>query len=749
MYLCTLGMTFMRYFTIYFICALFYAGIFTSCSGTKYVPEGRYLLDKVNVENAGHNRELSVGSLRSYVRQQGNSRWFSTFKIPLAMYSLSGRDSSQWINRAMKSMGEAPVLYDSVKAIQSCGDLRTKLQGDGYLGAYVEFDTRNNGRKINVTYRVYPGEPYRIRGIRYDIRDSAIANILMKDDPAKRKLRSGMQFNVEKLDQERSRIVEKLVNNGYYRFNKDFITYTADTVAGSKNVDIALILHRYSSGQVRDTLHPRYRIGQVSYKSGDTEDSVIHLRPKVLRNNTFIDSGALYSARDLQKTYSHFGRLQAVKYTNISFREIPDSSLLDCRIQVSTNKPSTISFSPEGTNTAGDLGAAATLAYQNRNLFRGSELFNLELRGAYEAIRGLEGYGNENFEEYNLEARLTFPRFIAPFLARSFRRRINATSEISVSYNLQNRPEYMRRVISAAWRYKWNDANHHDRYQIDLIDLKYVSMPWISDKFKADYLDNATSRNAILRYNYENLFIMKLGVGYTYNNGNYAIKGYVETAGNFLNLCANTINASRNDLGMYRLFGIAFAQYIKGDFEYTHNLHLDYNNTLVFHFGLGLAYPYGNSTILPFEKRYFSGGANSVRGWTVRGLGPGKYIEHDGNINFINQTGDMKLDLNIEYRAHLFWKFNGALFVDAGNIWTLRNYEDQQGGQFKIDEFWKQIAVSYGFGLRFNFDYFILRFDFGFKAINPAYEEGSKHYPILNPRLSRDMAFHFAVGMPF
>ena len=169
----------------------------------------------------------------------------------------------------------------------------------------------------------------------------------------------------------------------------------------------------------------------------------------------------------------------------------------------------------------------------------------------------------------------------------------------------------------------------------------------------------------------------------------------------------------------------------------------------MFHFGLGIAYPYGNSRILPFEKRYFSGGANSVRGWSVRSLGPGKFVGTDGRIDFINQTGDMKLDVNLEYRAKLFWKFSGALFLDAGNIWTLREYEEQPGGQFVLSEFWKQLAASYGLGLRLNFDYFIVRFDMGMKAVNPAFDDHIGHFPLLHPKFSRDFAFHFAVGLPF
>ena len=263
-------------------------------------------------------------------------------------------------------------------------------------------------------------------------------------------------------------------------------------------------------------------------------------------------------------------------------------------------------------------------------------------------------------------------------------------------------------------------------------------------------MDSDNNRNAILRYNYADLFITKLGFGYSYNKGNFAVKTNIESSGSVLSLGSKLFNAKKDADNHYRLFNIAFAQYAKFDIDMTRSLQIDNTNQLVFHCGFGIAYPYGNSTVLPFEKRYFSGGANSVRGWSVRSLGPGKYKEKDGRINFINQTGDMKLDLNMEYRTNLFWKLGGALFVDAGNIWTLREYNEQPGGQFKFNTFIEQLAVGYGLGLRLNFDYFIIRFDLGMKAINPAFEtEDEEHYPILHPRFSRDYAFHFAVGLPF
>ena len=723
--------------------------LLASCTVTKFVPDGEYLLDKVEVKSDTNALGVNPSEMRQLVRQRGNSRWFSAAKLPLATYSLSGRDTTKWFNRFLRSIGEPPQLYDSVSTRASMDILQTQLQNMGYLRASVDVYNKIKGKKLVTTYLLHPRQPYFINKVDYDIRDSAIAVVLNLADSTRRGLKSGMMFNVANLDNERSRISKYLTNRGYYRFNKDFISYRADSVPGSPLINLTLVLDKYRSGEETNLPHQVYTIGDVNFRSGNPNDSVIPLRQSVLESNTFLESGALYASNDLQTTYNHFGRLGAVRYTNISFHEHEFEPVLDCDILVSTNKPSTISFQPEGTNTSGDLGAAVSLTYQNRNIFHGSENLSVVLRGAYEAIRGLEGYSNTNFQEYSVETSLSFPRFIAPLLSTSFRRRVNASSEVSLLYDLQNRPEFMRRVFSVAWRYKWNDQNHHDRYQVDLLDLNYISMPWISETFKEEYLDNTDSRNSILRYNYENLFIMKLGFGYTYNNGRYAIKVSAESAGNLLNLASHMFHFHKNSEEQYTFLDIAYAQYLRGIFDYTRNFVFDYHNQLVFHFGFGIAYPYGNSTILPFEKRFFSGGANSVRGWSVRSLGPGKFIGRDGRIDFINQTGDMKLDLNLEYRASLFWKFGGALFIDAGNIWTLRDYEDQPGGQFKISEFWQQIAVSYGLGLRLNFDYFVVRFDMGMKAVNPAYEDEKDHFPILHPRLSRDFAFHFAVGLPF
>lgn len=726
--------------------------LLVSCAETKYVPDGSYLLDDIRMKIDGEtNRELNVTTAKSLVRQQNNARWFSMVKLPLKVYSLSGRDTTKWGNRLLRSIGEPPVIYDSLQARLTCNDLQMLLQNKGYLDGRVELWTRTKGKKLWAYYKLSTGNPYQIGKLDYQIADPVIDEEFRLSDPQNWGLHSGRQFSIDDLGKERKRIAQMLANNGYYRFHKEYIRFEADTMSADRNhVDLTLLLNVDHAEDSADVLHRRYKIRRLTFQSGSQQDSVIHLRENVLNECCYIREDAYYSASDLQNTYNHFARLGAVKYTNISFREIPDSALLDCNIQLQTNKPSTLSFQPEGTNTAGDLGAAATLTYQNRNLFRGSESLTVELRGAYEAIKGLEGYSNQDFIETSLETRLKFPRFIMPFISHDTRRRVNATSEVSLLYDMQNRPEFHRRLWSAAWRYRWAPHDRPYQYQFDVLDLNYVLMPWISDTFYDLYLADVTSRNAILRYNYQDLFITKIGFGFAYNDGRTALKTNIETSGNLLHLASDLFGAAKNDQGQDLVFNIAYAQYVKGDIELTRVIQLDYSNQLACHVGLGIAYPYGNSTLLPFEKRYFSGGANSLRGWPVRGIGPGRFKGTDGRIDFINQTGDMKLDLNMEYRTHLFWKLDGALFIDAGNIWTLRDYPDQPGGQFKFRNFLSEMAANYGLGFRFNFGYFIVRFDLGMKAVNPAYEaEDEPHFPIIHPRISRDFAFHFAVGLPF
>ena len=747
-----------------------------SCSVSKFIPEGEYLLDDVKV--VSDDKAVKPSDISGYNRQNPNSSWFSLVKVPMHIYSLSGTDTTRRINRFIQKLGDKPVIFDEEAAERSREDMQSALHNMGYMQADVRLRKETRKKKLRLKYLVHPGPAYRISHWDYDIQDDSVRRYMA--GYASQLMHEGMRFDVNTLDQERQQMTNHLQDRGFYRFNKEYVTCTADTVRGTHLVDLTFHIAPYDA--TSHTTHARYRIGEVNVV---TDFDMTHamrqdfarfdslhykglnifyrerpfLKPEVLSQNIAITPDSFYSDSRLQHTRSSLGRLHAIKYTDIRFQEdAADSTRLDCHVLLSRNKVNSFSAELEGTNSAGDLGAAASLSYQNRNLFNGSELFTFKVRGAYEAVTGLQGYSNENYVEYGVEASINFPRFLFPFISAEVRQRTQATSEIGIQFNSQERPEFGRRAASVTWGYRWTYKRKW-QHRVDVLDLNYVYMPWISSTFREEYLDNPENSNSILRYNYENLLIMKAGYGFTYHsdgresrtasNNSYSIRFNIESSGNLLYAFSHMLNATRNEDHQYTVANIAYAQYIKTDIDFTKSFRIDHRNSIVFHVGMGVAYPYGNSRILPFEKRYFSGGANSVRGWSVRRLGPGSFAGNDRNIDFINQSGDIKLDLNLEYRTKLFWKLNGAFFVDAGNIWTIRDYEEQPGGAFRFDSFYKQIAVSYGLGLRFDFDYFILRFDAGMKAVNPAYRNSKEHYPLIHPDFGRDFAFHFAVGYPF
>lgn len=754
--------------------------LLTSCSVNKFIPEEHYLLDEVHI--ISDTEEVQPSMFTSYIRQNPNAKWFSLVKVPMHIYCMSGKDSTNSFNRFLQKLGDAPVIYDADVTQKSQREIEKAVRNMGYMRAKVELETEAKKNRMKVNYRIKAGRPYIIQHIAYNIDDMTIYDFI-EQDSVHSYLRAGMPFDVVALDNERNRITKLLQNNGYYKFHKDFIVYQADTVRNTFQVNLTMKLLPFQlKKEDTPTKHQQYTIRNVNFL---TEDNLINLdnnyagyqslqhkglqifyqdkmyiRPNTLANFNYIRPKELYSEQDVQNTYTSMGRLRALKYTNIRFDEVleNDSAQLDANVLLTKGKNQSLSFEIEGTNSAGDLGAAASMTFQHRNVFKGSETFTMKVRGAYEAITGLqEGYENDDYKEYGVEASLNFPEFKFPFLSSDFKRKIRATSEVGLSFNSQNRPEFTRTLASASWGYRWVDRMS-SQHRFDLLDVNYIYVPWKSENFN-DYLANLTDRNSILIKSYEDQLIVRMGYTYTYNSANdktrtstnrnsYSIRVNLEEAGNLLYLGSKAIHSTPKEDKGYVIANIPFAQYIKGDFDFARNWNIDERNSIVFHIGMGVAYPYGNSQVLPFEKRYFSGGPNSVRGWSVRSLGPGSYKGTEGNMNYINHSGDIKLDINLEYRTHLFWKFNGAAFIDAGNIWNIRDYEEQEEGTFRFNRFYKQLAVAYGLGLRFDLDYLIIRFDGGMKAINPM-RTGKDKYPFLRPNFNRDFAFHFAVGYPF
>ena len=756
-----------------------------SCSSTKHVPDGKLLLDKtkINILDKQNTNGVSTQELVNYLRQTENHKVLGGFKMQLAIYNLSGKDSTKWFNRWIQRVGSPPVIYDSTLTIASEHQLQKALFNKGFLKNEVTSDVKllPEKKKAQVTYNITLNEPYTIRSIKYDIENDSLRKLILGDTtdfPIK--TRSLLDHNL--LDAEREMIVQRMRNNGYYAFNKSYITFLADTAAESREVDLTLSL----SDKIQDLphvpkldSHRQFYVRNVVFVTnydavtmqngfyGDTVNyngiTVVYgddkyIDKKTLYENCFIRPSELYNASDVDRTYKALGRLGIIKFINIDMRpclDVAGDLWVDAYILLNRDKSQTISFSLEGTNSEGDLGFGIGADYQHRNIFKGSEILNVKFKASYESLSGdLSGLINDNYSEYSGDIGITFPKFKMLFLKESFKRRIQASTEFMTSFNYQERPEYTRIIAGAGWKYIWSERNNQNRHTFNLIDVSYVYLP----KSKINFLDSIT--NPLLRYSYENHLIMRMGYTFyktnkqlsnplakVFQNNIYTIRASAETAGNLLYGISHLIKQKREADDSYKVFGTRYSQYVRldGDFAFTH--YFNQRSSIALHAGLGVAIPYGNSTVLPFEKRFYSGGANSVRGWGVRTLGPGSFDGKKSQNSFIYQCGDIRLDLNIEYRCKLFWVLELGAFIDCGNVWTIREYEDQPGGVFKINKFYEQLALSYGIGLRMDFTYFLLRLDMGMKAHNPSF--GQDHWPLVSPSFKRDAEFHFSVGYPF
>lgn len=757
------------------------------------MPDGELLLDKVSIHIRDNDTLVSEDFI-NYLRQAPNHKVLGFAKLQLGLYNLSGSDESKWYNRWLRRIGQPPVIFDRDLTEGSRRQLQTALVNRGFMDAEVVVDTvvRRDKKRIEVAYNITAGTPHRISSLTVETDDPRIEEIL-KEKAGAAKITPGMPFDRNVLDEERARIATIMRNNGYYSFNKEAITFIADTVAGSELIDLTMTVRpprtvKLSTGEVvGPTEHQRYAIKNVlfvtDYNSRATglnldfpdtdtvryKDILVlygpdhYLRPSILEEKCFIKAGQLYNASDVDRTYSALSQLGILRFINIEMKPVAtiDGTVwMDAYILLSRNKKQSVSVQVEGTNSEGDLGFGVGLTYQHRNLAKRSELFTAKFRTSYESLSGnFEGLVNDRYTEYAGEVDIAFPKFMAPFLSREFKQRSKATTQFALSANYQERPEYTRVIAGGAWKYKWSD-NRFDfnrRRTFDLIDISYVYLP----RSTFDFINQIAPDNPLLRYSYEDHFIMRLGYTYSMTNrriptaerNSFSIQPSVTTfrwsaemAGNLLYAISNLIGQKKDD-GAYKIFGIQYAQYVKADADYSYTRFLTNRQAIAFRAGAGIAYPYGNSSMVPFEKRFYAGGSNGVRGWSARTLGPGAYDARNQVVDFINQCGDIKLDLSFEYRFKLFWVFEGALFADAGNIWTIKNYVNQPGGLFKFKSFYKEIAASYGAGIRMDFTYFLLRFDLGMKAHNPAMNQ--EPWPLIHPRWGRDATFHFAVGYPF
>jgi hypothetical protein len=700
-------------------------------------------------------------------------------KVKLHAYNIPQNDST-WLNRQFLKYGEPPVLYSDRLTGLSMEQIRLQLGNKGYLNAEVDTVVEKKARKANVIYEVTGNEPYLIRTFKDSIYpvDSTIYKIL---DEKKRinTVKEGDVFDLEVLEDGRIMITNELRNNGYYNFSKENFYFLADTAVGTHQVDLTLGLNNPTDS----TLHNRYRFGEVIVNNGVSstilQDSSKHylldtvqfrdikvvqerkkfMLPQAIFYNTFIRPNRVYSDQLVERTYSSLNRLGSVSQTAINLIPVVvnDSNYINANISIYPGNMHFMQFGIDGTNSAGDLGIAADATYEHKNILKGGETFRVKLNGAYEFITASDSASliDKSYYEYGVEAFLSIPQLLLPWVMKQLKDQPSASTEFSVGANFQNRSEYLRQFFNLSSRLQWSSRNWQVNNVVEPLDITYVRMPWMSEKFRNAYMND--SINPILKASYEEQMIVRTAYNVTYTNVSsgqlprrlpFRIRAGVEVAGYLPRIAAAMGGTRKNPSGREMLLGIPYAEYVKTDFDFAPTYRWSDKNTLAGHFALGVAYPYGNSIVLPFEKRYYGGGANSVRGWSTRTLGPGTYNNDSLGYDFANKTGDIKLDMSLELRRKLTKLFELAGFIDVGNVWTIKDYNSQPGGYFNWNSFYKELAAAYGLGVRLDLNFLLVRVDLGMKAHNPALPE-KKRWTVFRPDFHRDFAFHFAIGYPF
>jgi outer membrane protein assembly factor BamA len=736
------------------------------------VPDGEFLLNKVNIRS--DNKDIKQDELKEYIRQTPNAAVFGAWRMQLGLYNWAPKDTIKWLNRKLnktfKKIGDPPVIYNPALTSLTVQQLQRLLENKGYINAKVQSKVKTNGKKAVVDYIINSNKPYKLGSYKINLKNVFLTQLAA--DTSKSLIKPGMLFDVDVFNAERERISKNFRQEGYFNFNKEFLSYTADSSLNSHAVNMTLELRDYlrrNADSLNKVIFRQFTVRKIIFQANTDAnfttlsensaemDTVVFkdfelISPKkrilkidALVQNTYINPKSLYSDETVDKTYSALNALGAIKYVNITFKEVENNSL-DCYIVVIPSKAVSLSTELEGTYTAGYWGVAGNVNIINRNVFKGAETLSLLARGAFEWQDGVWA------EEYGGQIGLKFPRFMLPVGSYDFKRNIHANTEFTTSFGYQYRPgEFTTTNAGAGVNYSWNRGQFRHAFQ--LFDLSYVQFPKVEKAFRDRFLN---PDNLIFNpYSYSDHLIWRMGYNGSYTTfnsyrplQNYSVFRYsLETAGNGLNALSHLMSKP-DSAGNYKLFNVRFAQYVKGEFNVTHHQIFNENNRFVYHLNVGLGVPYGNGEAIPFEKRFYSGGANSIRGWGESTLGPGTYQRIKSLPRDFNQVGDIKLDMNWEYRAKMFWIMEGALFLDAGNIWTIKDYDTQKGGTFHLDTFADQIAIAYGAGLRLDIKLFIFRFDVGVKLYDPAQASRLDKWRV-SPKIDRDFALHFAIGYPF
>lgn len=747
-----------------------------SCSPTRRISEGEYLFarNKVKLDS----KDLDANEVIKYEKQSSNKTILG-LRFHLFLYNLASPEREKFPSSWFRKIGEAPVIWDPILTEQTSEAFMNYVKTKGYYNAVIS-DTvylNNKKKKAKADHQIKLNQAHRIRSITYDFEDKSISDLILSDT-INSLLHREIRFDKELIQEERQRLEDLLKENGYYKFSKEYIYFEAREAKQDKLVDVEILFKENVSGrpdpETKARKHTQYKIGQTFvypnftlYSNmqndeeifGDTvvlEDSrVIYADKQMVRPVTVLmpnhnTPASLYRLSNVKKSYTNYSSLGLFRIINISFQDAAyqtndtsEFNYLDCFIELSPRKRQAYQVELVGSNSDLDLGVRGNISYNNYNFFRGAENFQLVLTLAREWGKKtrLETGQIRSLTEVGIQSSITFPIFLVPFKAQRFSRKYNPRTTVNVAYSYQDRPEYLRTIASTAFGYRWK-AKTRQTHNFLPVDFNFVRVGQDMDSAFRSSIENTK-----LQSSFENHMILASRYVFEYSNqvaeklqDFVYFRTSLESAGNIVSLFTDDS----------LIFKVPYFQYLRYDVDFRFNKQITAANRIVYRLFAGIGVPLGKSATLPFERLYFAGGPYGIRAWNSEGLGPGTYNSIDSNTYY--NRGELKLEANLEYRFKLFWKVEGALFVDAGNIWTSQLDDTYPGGKFEWNSFYKEIAVGTGIGVRFDLSFLILRTDFGFKMRDPVIQQGSRwvdfnqsaHYTF------RDrFVFQFGIGYPF
>jgi outer membrane protein insertion porin family len=759
-----------------------------SCSNSRYLAENEslYLGNKVKIMDtfaAKSERAALETELSEAVRPKPNSS-FLTIRLKLTLYNIAGvpKKEKGFRNWLRNQIGEPPVLGSDLSMDGNNKVLTNILNNKGYFAAEVAGSKETKKKKTKAVFEVWTGRQTMIRSISYEKSDSSKLAQDVQDREAKSLLKPGDPYNLDVIKDERIRIDNILKNKGYYYFSPEYILMDVDTGIGDHKVDVTVKMkynemprNAYRQYSINDvTILPNYRLNSRngSRNKGDTtsrrraasaEDTVRYdnfmvvdrqklYRPYVFFQAMQLDKGELYNKRDQNIALNRLVTLGAFKFVKNEFVPDKDSTRNLLNVTYLLTPYPRKSFNIEfGGFTQNDSrgGLRGSFSWKNKNFFKGAELFTVKLTGGFEAQYG--GISQRpNSYNVGLEANLYVPRFMVPFVDIKPSGMFIPRTIMSAAYNYSLRSGfYQINSLNFAFGYNWKEDAMKD-HKLFPFNLSLVRTDTI-DAAKADSFNfsNLIYNGIIFGPTYEYTYNSQLGGSKRKNNFYFA--GLIDLSGNIVGLAQGTSLESPK-----KIFNSNYAQYIKVQADFRYYRSLTENSVLATRLFFGYGYAYGNSYQMPNVKQFFSGGSSSLRGFSSRLVGPGTFNEQylRGTNKIFEVLGDVKAEANVEYRAKLYSFLQGAVFVDAGNVWLLRENEASfPGGKFS-GSFYKELAASAGVGLRMDFSILLLRFDFAFPIRKPWFPEGERwrfdDIKFGDPDWRKEnLFFNLAIGYPF